>query len=226
MWSALAQYPNPGQGFSDAFQGGMAKNAINALMQNPNDPKALAAYGQYDPKGALNYSLEARKTQADLTAKEHKAWTETIGRAALWADTPEKRDQVVDYFIQQGHPEAAQFKQIPADQWPAVRHALVAQAGLTDNNQTQDPGIIREFDIATQRGLVPKGTTYEQYITMRNPGSQTPVVIGHNDQQVGGEVTATGPGGQKIRLNQQTGQWESVGGTSGNAGGGFSGGSQ
>jgi hypothetical protein len=55
--------------------------------------------------------------------------------------------------------------------------------------ETQDPGIIREFDIATQRGLVPPGTTYQQYVTMRNPGMNSPVTIPY-----GSTVT---PGGRR-----------------------------
>jgi hypothetical protein len=227
-WDLIAQYPNAGQGFADAFQGGMQKNAINALMMNPNDPKALAGYAQYDPKGALTYSLDQRKQERQFTADEHKAWVVTAAKAAKMAKTPELRDQIVDYYVSHGYPEAAQIKQIPAEQWPAARAALMAQGGEKDDEPQADPGIIREYDIAKQRRLIPADTTYGQYVTMRNPGSQTPVVLGHNDQLVSGggstPPTATGPNGEKVQYNAQTGQWEPLtGGAGGNASGGFPG---
>ena len=61
-----------------------------------------------------------------------------------------------------------------------------------------------------------------------HPGMMTPVTIGQNDiydptgaSVTTGDVTATGPNGEKIRLNRQTGQWEPVGGQTATPSGGF-----
>lgn len=48
-----------------------------------------------------------------------------LGQQALLADTPEKWDRAVQYYVQQGHPEAAGY----VGQF-GMRDAIIAQAGL------------------------------------------------------------------------------------------------
>jgi hypothetical protein len=122
----IAQYPNAGQGFADAFQGGMQRNALAALALNPNDPNAQTAAAPYAP----GQVMQARQHQAELTQQEHEAWVKTIGQAAKMADTPEKWDAAVDYFASHGHPDALQFK---GQFSPAIRLAFMAQAGISDD---------------------------------------------------------------------------------------------
>jgi hypothetical protein len=225
-YALIAQYPNAGQAFTDAFQGGMKQNALANFAQNPGDPKAAGAAARYAPDAVLQYREKELATQAEQQKAALEQWHKTAGAIAKLADTPEKWDQAVDYLVAQGHPEVAQLK---GHFSPNLRAQFMALGGEKDDNPAQDPGIIREYDIATQRGLVPQGTTYTQYVAMRNPGSYTPVTVPYNStvtagaQQGGGAapVTATGPNGQKIQLNQQTGQWEPVGGAGGNVSGGF-----
>jgi hypothetical protein len=130
MWSALAQYPNPGQGFSDAFQQGMQRNALSALALNPTDPRAQAAAAPFAP----GQVMQARQQQAELTQQEHDAWVKTLASAAKMADTPEKWDAAVDYFVSHGHAEAAQFK---GKFSPGLRAAFMAQGGIADDKPAQ-----------------------------------------------------------------------------------------
>jgi hypothetical protein len=96
--------------------------------------------------------MEFRKQQLQYGDKSHEEWTKIVAHAAKAATTPEAWDATIDQFVQMGHPEAAQLK---GKFSPALRQAYMAQGGLDDSQDPQDPGIIREFDIATQRGLVP-----------------------------------------------------------------------
>lgn len=58
----LQQGPNAGDRFAAAFQQGMAQNAerakrqaMAALLANPNDPKALEELGRMDPQAAMQF---------------------------------------------------------------------------------------------------------------------------------------------------------------------------
>lgn len=69
---------------------------------------------------------------------------------------------------------------------------------------------------------------FEKYLQLTHPGMSTPVVLGPYDRiegnggaQQGSEVTATGPNGEKIRYNPQSGQWEPMGGPASPTPGGF-----
>ena len=220
-YSIIAQYPNPGQAFSDSFQAGMKQNALSAFAMNPN-PQTAGPAARYAPSAVLDYNLAHEKQSAELSKQHLDDWHKYAGELAKWADSPQKWDQAVDYLVQAGHPEAIQLK---GQFNPALRAHFMALGGVKDENN-QDPGMIREFDIATQRGLVPQGTSFEQYVAMRNPGSQAPVVLPQRYRQVQGGTsgavpTATDANGNKVQYNAQSGKWEPMGGTSGNAGGGF-----
>jgi hypothetical protein len=52
-----------------------------------------------------------------------------LGNAALYADTPEKWDQSIDWLVQNGHPEIADYK---GKFSPESRGAAIAAAGLLD----------------------------------------------------------------------------------------------
>jgi hypothetical protein len=221
-YSIIAQYPNAGQGFSNAFNQGMQQNALAAFAQNPNDPRAQAAASRYDPSAVMQY----RQQEMQLSHEQTQQWHAYAGELAKWADNPQKWDEAVDYMVSQGHPEAAQLK---GKFSPALRQSFMALGGVKDDNPVQDPGIIREFDIATQRGLVPQGTTYEQYVRMRNPGMSAPVTIPYGATVSGGGDMPTVaspqdamklPPGTQFRMPD--GRIGTVpGGAGGNASGGF-----
>lgn len=65
----LQQGPNAGEAFANAFHQGMqqnrlsaTRNAMAALMANPNDPKALGELARLDPATAMDF----RKQQAEM----------------------------------------------------------------------------------------------------------------------------------------------------------------
>jgi hypothetical protein len=225
-WDLISQYPNAGASFAQSFTQGLqqnkeqaGRNALAKLVTNPSDPQALQAAAQYDPSAAL----QVQQSQRKYTDEEHQHWAKYAGELAKWATDPQKWDQAIDYIVRQGHPEAAQLK---GHFSPALREHFMAQGGIQDDAPVQDPAMIREFDIATQRGLVPPGTTFTQFAQMMNPGMSSPVTIPYGSTvNPGGQgappITATGPNGQKVQLNPQSGQWEPMGGQSPQGSGGF-----
>lgn len=96
------------------------------------------------------------------------------------------------------------------------------QEYLRANKEPDRPGLADQFDWYRNAPPEQKGEI-DKFIQMMNPGMQTPVVLPSGAQQEGGAapITATGPNGEKIRFNPQSGQWEPLGGTAGNGGGGF-----
>jgi hypothetical protein len=88
------------------------QNAMRTALQGikPGDYNAMAnALMPYDPDKAFNYAeLDQKRTKeaADRKRKEQ----EDLGKAIAWADTPEKWDQAVDWYVQNGYADAAQLK--------------------------------------------------------------------------------------------------------------------
>jgi hypothetical protein len=74
--------------------------------------------------------------QSQLTPQEHEAWTKTMGEAAKRATDPQKWDEIVDWFVAQGHPGAAHLK---GKFSPEARALLMEQAGIADDTP-QQPG--------------------------------------------------------------------------------------
>lgn len=111
------------------------QRALQALGVNPQDPQALQALNRFNPPAAQDF-----KAKQESAAK---ARMEVIGRAAKEARTPEAWDQIATHLAQNGFPEAAQFV---GKFSPALRSAFMAQGGVSDDGQAQDPSFIREAD--------------------------------------------------------------------------------
>lgn len=140
-----------------------------------------ALMGYPNPGQAFTQSFQQGM---DRNKAEEKEKIEYFGKVAAWADTPEKWEQAVSYFAQM-YPEAEQFR----GKFDTARGPLMAMAGILPQQPEkppQDPGIIREYQIAVERGLVPAQTSYPEYVAMRNPGMQTPITIPHNAVPVEG----------------------------------------
>jgi hypothetical protein len=229
----LPQGPNAGDRFASAFQQGMQMNAerakrqaMAALMANPNDPKALADLARMDPSTAMDF----RKQQLEYTKTQLAQHQDSIIKGAQILRQFQPKDQAsYTAALQAAQQAGVDISQVPQEFNPEYVNGVIHIAdALKPEAGAQDPGIIREYTVAKDRGLIPPDTSYTQYVTLRNPGSQTPVILPHNITQVGGgaavggaPITATGPNGQKLRLNPQTNQWEPMGGGGGNATGGF-----
>jgi hypothetical protein len=234
-YNLLFQGGNAGEAFGQAFQKGMqqnqqntAHNALSALAQDPTNKAALAALAKADPELALKF--QSQQTEA-LKAHVGAHQENIIKGAQILRQFNPTDQQSYTQALAAAQAAGVDISQVPQQYDPTYVAGVIHVAdALKPEAGTQDPGIIREFDIASQRGLVPQGTTYEQYVQMRNPGMSTPVTIPYGAQvmQGGGApaaspMTATGPNGEKVQLNPQTGQWEPMGGAGGNVGGGFPG---
>jgi hypothetical protein len=226
-WGLGVQQGNPGDAFAQAFQQGqqrrqqnMAKAAMAALVKDPNNQKALEALAQVDPGAAMQFQTQ----KLEIAKAQLGAHYENVLKGGEIIRQVQPKDQASwDQALAMAQHAGIDISEVPRV-WDENTAKYAQQlSGLADafkpKTEPQDPGIIREFDEATRRGLVPPGTTYSQYVAMRSPGAQAPVVLPYNIQQVGGgqtpiaaPVTATGPGGQKIQYNPQSGQWEPIGG--------------
>jgi hypothetical protein len=187
----LQQGPNAGEAFTNAFRQGqqarqqnMAKSAMAALVQDPNNQRALEALAQVDPQAAMQFQ-ERQRQQALSGLERHR---ENIVKGAQIIRQLQPKDQA---GWDQARTMASQLgidvSEVPPQFDPQYVQGLVGIAdALAPRSGAQDPGIIREFEIATQRGLVQPGTSYQQYLQMRNPGMLAPVTIPENAVVEGG----------------------------------------
>jgi hypothetical protein len=222
-WNMLAAYPNAGEAFAQSWEKqqetnkqNMGRNALAALVQNPNDPQALAALAKVAPEQAMQFRSQ-QATLAKTQLAEHQehiltgsqiiremkphdqaSWTATL-QAAQRAGVPVSELGVP----MEWNDQTAQY----AQQLVGVADALKPQAeNDVQNIPYQAGGGVLQYDKRT-------GTVHE--LVAPNDGSHP------SGAPAGGAITATGPNGQKIQLNQQTGQWEPIGGPTPQASGGF-----
>lgn len=164
-------------GGSPGIGGGMFPNdnpfGVPDYMSGINDAFAQnAALGQQKPKNGIGEFLRilagtfgdnltgnpvySRHMQGEAERKQQEA---EARRQAEWYER-KRKDELTDY---------------------GAKKEIDAQFSAPDL-----PGIIEEFTVAQQMGMVPPGMSYTDYMTMRFPGAQTPVILPHNAQQVGG----------------------------------------
>lgn len=142
-YALIAQYPNAGESFANAYQQGQQRNALAGFAQNPSDPNAMAAAAQYDPGTVLQYRQQQQvlaAKQGELTQQQLQDWHKYAGELAKWADTPEKWDQAVEYLAASGHPEVAQLR---GQFSPVLRAQFMALGGVQDDKPqiiTPQPG--------------------------------------------------------------------------------------
>jgi hypothetical protein len=75
-----------------------------------------------------------------------------------------------------------------------------------------------------QRLTPDEQAAFDKVNQMLHPGMMAPITLGPNDTYdsggagaaMGGEITATGPNGEKVRYNPQSHAWEPMGGATGN----------
>ncbi len=101
------------------------QNALSAYAQNPNDPNALNALAQADPRTAI----QLRQQQAQQQGAQTEERTKLFGRAAKAAKTPQEWDAIATHLSQNGYPEAAQMV---GKFNPEIRSAYMAAAGESD----------------------------------------------------------------------------------------------
>lgn len=223
-WDMLAQYPNPGQAFSQAFQEGQkqaeerrAKEAIAALVGNPQDPKALETAARYDPK----LVIDLRQQQAEASIKQVEQYRDQIKIGAQLVRQIQPKDQAGWEQVL----NAARQYRIDPDQLgvprqfdPSYVQNLVALGdALEPKNQAQDNIVVIDgvaFDKTTGQPLFE--SPYPKVVS--GPGGiyvQDRVGYGRQPGQAvpqGRAVDGVLPPGWKF---------EDEGDASGNAGGGF-----
>ena len=167
-YALIAQYPNAGQSFSNAFNQGMQQNALSAFARNPNDPNAQGAAARYDPQAVMQYREQQLRQQQALSQQQLEQWHKTAGEIAKIATDPQKWDQAVDYLVAQGHPEVAQLK---GKFSPYLRAQFMALGGV-EEDKPQQPHFVPFQQGGGVVAVNPDGTT--RMVVQPNDGSQQP----------------------------------------------------
>lgn len=183
-WGLGLQHgPNPGERFAEAFQQGqqvrqqnIAKAATAALMRDPMNEKALEALAQVDPGAATQFQNQ-RREQAMAQLKDHQQAFE-IGAKIIRQVNPKDQagwDMALSAARQYGiDPDSLG---VPRQFTPEYAQKVVAAADALAPRSNGGHGAIPEFQDAIAQGLIPQGTTYQQFLQMKNPGMLSPVVL-------------------------------------------------
>jgi hypothetical protein len=175
-YALIAQYPNAGDAFAKAFQGGMQQNALASFAQNPNDPRAQGAAARYDPNAVMQYRIAQQRQQQELSQQELEQWHKTAGEIAKIADTPQKWDEAVDHLVAMGHPEVAQLK---GHFSPYLRAQFMALGGVQDD-KPQQPHFVPFQQGGGVVAVNPDGTT--RMVVQPNDGTAAPGSLVNNGQ--------------------------------------------
>lgn len=169
-----------------------SRHALQTLVTNPGDVNAINALAQVNPEAAIAAQTRARAEQArmlagqavqgnqgatdqlagvdpqlwkSLTDQQQQAAAEKvkmIGNMAQWADTPDKWDHAINWAIQNGHPELAQYR---GQFSPENRMQAIAAAGqfaqFVANNRTRYQ-------------VIPEGGKLQGFDAMGNPMQEAP----------------------------------------------------
>lgn len=225
------------------------RNALSQLVTDPMNTQSMATLARYSPQDAMAMQERQRGIQADeqkaqqqqmqqqlmraavggdqaamneLAVQNLDAWktlgaeqrnqvkveTELFGNAAMdiLNRPPEQRAQAVQAYAQQlgqQYPEVMQIAQLPPDQLEAALRSAIAEAGMVKQMiELERPDYM----------AIPAGGTL---VDTRNP--QAVQQFGEGPQPGAVEDGYRFRGGDPA--NPQN--WEKVGGTAGNGGGGF-----
>lgn len=167
--------------FEDGQKAGMqnkARAAMAALVRDPSNQGALEALASVDPQAAAQFQ-QRQQEQAMAGLEQHR---EKIIMGAQIVRQMQPKDQAGwDQVRATAQRMGIDLADVPVEFNPQYVQGLVSVAdAFKPQSGQQDPGIIREYQIAAERGLVPPGTTYQQYLQMRNPGMLAPVTIPEN----------------------------------------------
>jgi hypothetical protein len=180
-WGLIGAAPDVGAAVLQGYQVGQqlarqraTENALRAYATNPDDPRAVGALIQADPRIGLQIRQQQAERQQAL-AQQQRQLTEdhwkVIGQVAQWADTPEKWDAGVDHLVEQGIPEAAQYK---GKFDPALRTTFMAKAGI-EPNKTSGTAMQQNYEwLKTQDPVLAN-----QYLHNQAEGS--PIVVDNGD---------------------------------------------
>jgi hypothetical protein len=177
-WSLAAPRVNVGNALLSGFEQGRAvrreadqQSALRAYSQNPDAPGALNALMPYQPELAARLGQQrfqqqsaAAEQQKAADVEQKKFWA----RAAKGVSDAQGWDQLVDWAVSNGHPEAAQLR---GKFSPQARLAIMAEGGEVDDDVAPSA---MEKDYRFLTDLNPQFA--EQYIENKvNPSQWVPV---------------------------------------------------
>jgi hypothetical protein len=210
-----ASIPLQGRGIdlADIMAKSQQYRANQGQMADKKRLRDLVPQAAHGGQGALDelWGIDPRIAEHmdDRQRKQALAKTKDLGAAVRWADTPEKWNYVQQHYGQQGVDLSSYgFED--------------RERGLVALNQIS--GYLKDPPKPDYRAIEPGGSLID--VTGGNPrvviapnegGHPMGAPVGESSQ----DVTATGPNGQKLRLNPQTNQWEPMGGPTPSASGGF-----
>lgn len=212
-YGLLASIPNAGQAFSDAFTKGQetgrqnkARAALAALAKNPSNTAALSALAEADPATAMEW----RKNQLEVVKQSLAEHQDNIlkGAEIIRQFQPKDQQSYTAALVAAQH-AGIDVSQAPQQFDPAYVDGIVK---LADAFKPQGDG--NQVVVTPQPGapafIYDKDTGGVKQIFAPNPGGQAagaPV----------GPTTASDAHGNKVQFNQQSGQWEPLGGATGSA---------
>lgn len=218
----LQQGPTPGDRFNQAYERGTEMrrerdmtSALRGLAANPDDPQAMNALIQADPRQAMQFQeVNARRQQAEAQRVREAAQTLGPIYQRMTQMPYELRrpflQQIASRLVARGIPQEVIANYDPTDQNLQTDLDLSQRAQgegftLSEGQVRFDAGgnpIARGAPARPRYYSVPQGGRLELDPSYQQSGEQ---------QQGRGETTAVNPQtGERIRLNPQTGQWEPV----------------
>lgn len=205
--------------------------AMAELARNPDNPKAFEMLAAEAPEQAMQIRQQ-RIEQAKASLGQYREGIDA-GAKIIREVNPQDQagwDRALGIAAQRGiNIDQLRIPRVWDETTKKYAAEMVTMANVFNPpKETQDPGNIREFDIARQRGLIPATTTFEQFLQLKNPGMLAPVTIPEN-----ATVIAGGGGPQPGQIEDgyrfkggnpgDPNSWEKVGDAGGNASGGFQG---
>lgn len=222
-WALGLQQSNPGQAFAQAFQQGMqdnrqntARNAMAALVQDPTNQRALAALAKADPQVAMQF--QHQQAQQTMTGLDQHRENIVKGAQIIRQINP-KDDASWRQALSIAHQAGIDLTGVPTNYDPQYANGLVSLAdAFAPQKEAQPTASIQDYEYAKAHGYQGQ---FDQFEQMLHPGMSSPVTVPYNATVSGGGATATGPNGEKVQYNPQSGQWEPMGGQTASPSGGF-----
>ncbi len=191
-----------GPGAMQAYQGGFDRTLQQIMLsqqmaeqKRKRDQEQEAAQRQSQAIAGLRTATQPVTAQTALSLPGQPG--PTVGRANMIGQTPQiTRDQALQFAL---NPD------LPKD----VRESLFKYVEATVPIEPKvAPGDVGAYEAALQRGFIPPGTTYEQFVAMRKPAPATTSVT----NIVGGEKLSPGEIEQDKDFGKEIGQWKRGGG--------------
>jgi hypothetical protein len=187
------------------FKGGMTPDKINAIGQaSPNTGLELQRIEQKRQLDAASMAEKIAKADEGQRAKI-KAMNDQIGKAAIWADTPEKWTQMVSHFQGTGA-NIEQFRDFNSR--PMMMNQAQTIQQILDQTTPKPQAInmggqtaIIDMNTRTNPGVV--GQSFQQTMTPGQIASNriAPANLGL-EQQKFAQMKATGGAGGKVTEDQ------------------------